>query len=87
MDQKTISSVCQQIYRQFPELNGVSPSIKPQGSDNTLLIFHVNSKTPDGHILPRTVRAVVNNKRENCENNHIKVRDWKYSLKRKGENR
>lgn len=58
MEPRNLSSICQEIYRQFPEVKGVSPRIteRPEGH---LLIFKGSVRTSDGHNLPRTVRAVV----------------------------
>jgi hypothetical protein len=65
MDSKTINSVCSQIYRQFPEVNGVQPKVQPQSNSSQagstyLLIFKGTAKTADGKNLPRIVRATVN---------------------------
>jgi hypothetical protein len=65
MESDIMDKVCQQVYRKFPEVNGIKPSIKSQPSDegqHYLLTFKGNATTPDGKILPRIVRVVANDK-------------------------
>jgi hypothetical protein len=63
MDSKTVNSVCSQIYRRFPEVNGVRPKVQsqasPQAGSTYLLIFKGTATTADGKTLPRIVRATV----------------------------
>jgi hypothetical protein len=58
MEKDTVAAICKQIYRQFPEVNGVKPSIKPQGS-NTLLVFSGSANMGGGKKIERTVRVVT----------------------------
>ena len=51
--------ICKDIYKQFPEVNGIEPKIRQQGSSHHLLIFHGAAETADGRHIPRTVRVVV----------------------------
>lgn len=60
MDKKSVAAVCEKIYKQFPEMKGIQPIIKPQGNDITLLIFHNTFQTSNGQNIQRTVRVVVN---------------------------
>ncbi len=60
MDQKTISSVCKQVYQKFPEVRGSAPKVKPQTSESVLLIFEGKATAADGRVIQRTVRAIVN---------------------------
>jgi len=39
MEEKALNQVCQSVYRKFPELHGVRPSVKSQTTGNFLLIF------------------------------------------------
>jgi hypothetical protein len=57
MEKDTVATICKQIYRQFPEVNGVKPSVKPQGS-NYLLVFHGSANMGGGKKIERTVRVV-----------------------------
>jgi len=61
MESSAIDRVCQSVYRQFPELKGVRPSVR-QSETNFLLIFSGKVKTADGKTLPRTVRVTANEK-------------------------
>ncbi len=57
--QQTLASICEQVYRRFPEVVGIQPRVQDQGGDKLLLIFHARAKTSDGLSIPRTVRVVV----------------------------
>ena len=64
MDAKTIETISRQIYRRFPEVNGIHPKVQPQtstsqSSSTYLLIFKGSATTADGKKLPRIVRATV----------------------------
>lgn len=59
MDRNLLTSVCNQVYRKFPEVNGVSPKVQSRPDEQTLLIFNGKATTADGRSLPRAVRAVV----------------------------
>lgn len=60
MNQKTIATVCKQVYQKFPEVRGSAPKIKPQAGENVLFIFEGKATGADGREIQRTVRAVVN---------------------------
>ena len=59
MEEKALSQVCQSVYRKFPELKGVKPSVKSQESGNSLLVFKGSVKTEDGKNLARIVRVTA----------------------------
>ncbi len=64
MDSKTVNSVCSQIYRRFPDVNGVRPKIQTlpiagQAASTYLLVFKGTATTADGKTLARIVRATV----------------------------
>ena len=59
MEEKALNQVCQSVYRKFPELHGVRPSVKNQTTGNFLLIFSGSAKTEDGKTLKRTVRVTA----------------------------
>ncbi len=59
MDAKSKSSVCNAVYRQFPELKGTNPTVKELPGDKYQLIFHGKALTENGKSLPRTVRVVA----------------------------
>lgn len=70
MDNKTIQSVCQEVYRRFPELAGVQPKVQAQtgpqaksaGAGSYLLTFQGHAATADRQVISRAVRVVVNEK-------------------------
>jgi hypothetical protein len=59
MDAKTLESVCNAIYRQFPEVKGKRPKVQSHGETGHLLIFQGTGTTSDGKSIARTVRVTV----------------------------
>lgn len=59
MNAQSKSSVCNAVYRQFPELRGANPTVKDLPGEKYQLIFHGKAKTENGKSLPRTVRVVA----------------------------
>jgi hypothetical protein len=59
MDNLVMDRVCKQVYQKFPEISGVRPSSKQNGTDH-ILVFQSKQKTTDGHTINRTVRVTVN---------------------------
>jgi hypothetical protein len=59
MEKNILKTVCDTIYRRFPEIAGSQPKIQTRPGDQYLLIFHGVSQTSNGHALPRTVRVVT----------------------------
>jgi hypothetical protein len=59
MDRKLIDSISKDIFRKYPEVNGIQPEVRAQGQSLHLLIFKGKAKTEDGHSITRTVRVVV----------------------------
>lgn len=59
MDNSKISEACRNIYRKYPEFNGVSPKVSAQPGDRALLVFSSNAKTADGKSIARTLRVVI----------------------------
>lgn len=62
MESSAINHVCQSVYRQFPELHGVHPSVHCQPGGKYLLTFNGKVRTADGKTLPRTVRVTADEK-------------------------
>jgi hypothetical protein len=58
-NRQTLASICEQVYRRFPEVAGIQPRVQEQPGDHLLLIFHNSVKAADGRSISRTVRAVV----------------------------
>lgn len=58
MESNVVEHVSQAVYRQFPELRGVRPSVRKSG-DQYLLIFSGKVKTADGKTMNRIVRVTA----------------------------
>lgn len=58
-EQQSLASICEQVYRRFPEVAGKQPRVQHQPGDKLLLIFHSTGKTADGRAISRSVRVVV----------------------------
>lgn len=56
---QSLADICDQVYRQFPEVAGSQPRVQPQPGDRLLLVFRGNVKAADGRTIPRNVRVVV----------------------------
>lgn len=59
MEARIKSSVCAEVYRQFPEVKGNSPEVKPMPGDKYQMVFHGKVNTEDGKTLNRTVRVIA----------------------------
>ncbi len=63
MDTKVLGTVCNQIYKRFPEVDGAKPKVQTQSSGQDgpvyLLVFKGKAVTADGKSMPRIVRATV----------------------------
>ena len=64
-----LPSINNNVYRQFPELSGVQPSIQQQATSKGasgktsityLLIYHSKAQVGNHNSMPRVVRVVVN---------------------------
>jgi hypothetical protein len=56
-------AICDRVYRRFPAMDGVRPSIKRQkarGGDQFLLRFEAVVSLSDGAQMATTVRVVTN---------------------------
>lgn len=59
MDQHSLSLINQEVYRRFPEFQGVNP--KAQKMDgNTVLVYKMQVNLPGQKLLNRSVRVVAN---------------------------
>lgn len=55
--------ICERVYRRFPEMKGVRPSIKrqqAQGQERFLLRFQTDVSLEGGARMSSTVRVVTN---------------------------
>ncbi|MGH2582706.1 MAG: hypothetical protein ACRDFQ_07405 [Anaerolineales bacterium] len=67
MDAKSIEYISQQIYAQFPEVEGDVPTVKaqaaaksPERSASFLLTYKASVQSGNGPTFSRTVRVVAN---------------------------
>jgi len=63
MDAKTLGQVCEQVYRKYPEVQGVRPKLQPLSKgpvSQHVLIFSSHATSSSGQNIPRVVRVVVN---------------------------
>lgn len=60
MERELITSICRQVYRRFPEMEGRAPKVKPQGESQVLLIFSTKATTASGRSIEKTVRVIAN---------------------------
>ncbi len=72
MEPKTIESISKEIYRRFPEVEGIKPKVRKQpvpkskggvsihpDQQNYLLTYNSTVKGPGGQTIPRWVRVVA----------------------------
>ena len=59
MDKSTLDTLCQQVYRKFPNVKGLAPVVTKQGEDRYLLVFTGSGATPDGKTIQQKVRVVA----------------------------
>lgn len=59
MDSKTLSEVNAKVYRKYPEVNAVRPSVAKNAAGETVLTYKSRHETPDGHSIQSTVHVVV----------------------------
>jgi hypothetical protein len=72
MDPSIIKNISSQIYRQFPEMDGVQPKARLQPAPESngdrprmqtyLITFNTQVRLETGKSMPRWVRVVVNEK-------------------------
>lgn len=60
MDRQILSSICEQIYRRYPQVTGKRPNVQDRPDGQFLLVFKGSTKAADGKTVPTTVRVVVN---------------------------
>ncbi|MCE1254882.1 MAG: hypothetical protein LWX83_15210 [Anaerolineae bacterium] len=59
MDRQVIDSICQEVYRRFPEVKGAHPKVSSYSGDKSLLIFSGSAQGPNGKTINHTVRVVA----------------------------
>ncbi len=62
MNRETVTQVSREVSRKFPEMAGVSPTIRPQGESRGeaqyLLVYKGRAQLPGGRSMSRIVRVV-----------------------------
>ncbi len=58
MEKQTLEKINHRVFRKFPEMRGIKPSVRRRG-EVIQLIYRSQARTPDGHILNRWVRVLV----------------------------
>jgi len=58
MDNSVLRKICKEIYKQYPIVQGQTPSVSKQG-DQFLLIFSSHGQTPDGMTIDQKIRVVA----------------------------
>lgn len=59
MKREIIEIINQEVFTQFPYLEGVEPTVQAQPGEKSLLLYKGSSLTADGHVLPILVRVVA----------------------------
>jgi hypothetical protein len=59
MESKLIDQINKQVYKKFPEVNGVIPARTPRPGEQVLLVYRTTAMTADGRKIDRTVRVVA----------------------------
>ena len=59
MNQQILASVCEQVYRRFPQVTGSRPTVQNRPGSQFLLIFHGSSQAADGRTVAHTIRVVA----------------------------
>jgi hypothetical protein len=63
METDVQNRIARQVVRSFPEMNGVTPSVRRQsekhGQSQFLLVFKGKASLPGGRTLTRIVRVVA----------------------------
>lgn len=66
MDQGLIKKITKKVSRQFPEMQGVRPTVRRQSTPNNgqqfLLTFKGEANLPGGRTMKRIVRVVADPK-------------------------
>jgi len=58
MDAPSITNINKEVYKRFPEFNGIKPKVQKLDR-NFLLIYQTQVRIPDARNLYRSIRVVV----------------------------
>lgn len=59
MNKQVIEKVCSEVYKQYPQYEGIQPEIKTQPNDTHLLIFQTSGKTFNQKSIQLNIRVLV----------------------------
>ena len=64
MKKEAVEKITRTVVRQFPEMDGVRPSVKSDesGNDRYLMTYKGAFDLPDGNTMKRIVRVVASEK-------------------------
>lgn len=60
MNKQVIEKVCSEVYKQFPQYEGIPPEIKSQPNDTHLLIFQSSGEIANQKSIQLSIRVLVN---------------------------
>ena len=60
MNKQLIEKVCIEVYKQFPQYEGIPPEIKSQPNDTHLLIFQSSGEIANQKSIQLSIRVLVN---------------------------
>jgi len=64
MNKQVIEKVCNEVYRQFPQYEGIPPEIKTQPNDTHLLIFQSSGEIANQKSIQFSIRVLMDGKGE-----------------------
>jgi hypothetical protein len=59
MNKQVIEKVCSEVYKKFPEYEGIQPEIKTQPNDTHLLIFQTIGEIANQKSIQLRIRVLV----------------------------
>jgi hypothetical protein len=60
MDRQILAKVCEQVYRQFPQVAGCKPTVRNQPDGQISLVFRGSGRAADGRTIQQSVRVTAN---------------------------
>lgn len=59
MEAAALDRICRDVYRKFPEMNGIKPRLQANETGGQVLMFATRVQTGDGRSMKRLVRVSV----------------------------
>ncbi len=57
MDKSALDRICRDVYRKYPEVDGVRPRQRSMENGGSVLLFETRVTTGDGRPMHRTIRV------------------------------